>query len=343
MEQDKTTPRDADNDDSSVTSASPPEISSKTCKEEVRVGDKEREVKDHDTTTSQATDITVAGSPRVQHEHEIETDTQEQLEEVETNVTANGNWDPLRGSTKELPAENDADPQAIRDGSMAQPTEQEFMEKGEEEPSARPPTTKAPHLYLELKSAMPPPQSWDPNGPLPTIVQTKLEYSESTSAVQPKSAANSRSLKPKSSYYFGPPPEDSAFGTAPVGQIGVHHPREMIRIERDYSGGELPQFAAIYPLELQGRISPTQFLESINSINEILISAYSLRHGFIDNAITVLSLQLSRLFLKTHYEKEMGRLHEKIGELNELVFNPVGLNVLWPRNVAFLFLEIEYY
>lgn len=66
---------------------------------------------------------------------------------------------------------------------------------------------------------------------------------------------NSRSLKPKSSYYFGPPPEDSAFGTAPVGQIGVHHPREMIRIERDYSGGELPQFAAIYPLELQGRVS----------------------------------------------------------------------------------------
>jgi hypothetical protein len=44
-------------------------------------------------------------------------------------------------------------------------------------------------------------------------------------------------------------------------------------------------------------------LESINSINEILISAYSLRHGFVDNAITVLSLQLSRLFLKTHFER----------------------------------------
>ena len=29
----------------------------------------------------------------------------------------------------------------------------------------------------------------------------------------------------------------------------------MVRIERDYSGGELPQFAAIYPLELEGRVS----------------------------------------------------------------------------------------
>lgn len=68
-------------------------------------------------------------------------------------------------------------------------------------------------------------------------------------------ARHSRPLKPKSSYYFGPPPEDSAFGTAPVGQIGVHHPREVVRIERDYSGGELPQFAAIYPLEFEGRVS----------------------------------------------------------------------------------------
>jgi hypothetical protein len=39
----------------------------------------------------------------------------------------------------------------------------------------------------------------------------------------------------------------------------------------------------------------------------------------------------------------MGRLREKIGELNETVFNPVGLNVLWPRNVAFLFVGINYH
>ena len=41
-----------------------------------------------------------------------------------------------------------------------------------------------------------------------------------------------------------------------VGQIGVHHPREIIRIERDYTGGEVVQFAPIYPLELEGRVSP---------------------------------------------------------------------------------------
>jgi len=46
---------------------------------------------------------------------------------------------------------------------------------------------------------------------------------------------------PRSSYPIGDPPIGSAFGTEPMGQIGVHYPREMIRVERDYSGGELVQ------------------------------------------------------------------------------------------------------
>ena len=60
---------------------------------------------------------------------------------------------------------------------------------------------------------------------------------------------------PKSSYYFGPPAPGSAYGTAPLGVIGLHHPREIVRIERDYTGGEaITQFAPIWPLELEGRV-----------------------------------------------------------------------------------------
>ncbi|KAF8665163.1 hypothetical protein AX16_000628 [Volvariella volvacea WC 439] len=147
---------------------------------------------------------------------------------------------------------------------------------------------------------------------------------------------------PASAYYYGPPPPDSAYGTAPVGQIGLHHPREIVRIERDYSGGELIQFAPIYPLELEGRINPTQFLESINSINELLISAHSLRHAFIDNLIAVATLQLSRLFVSTHFDRELERLRGLIDELNAQTFNPNGLNILWPGNVAFLFVSAVY-
>lgn len=154
---------------------------------------------------------------------------------------------------------------------------------------------------------------------------------------------SSKRLIPKSSYYYGPPPSDTAFGTDPIGQIGIHHPREIVRIERDYSGGEIIQFLAAYPLEFEGRITPTQFLESINAINEILISAHSLSRSCVDNVLAFFTLQLSRLVTTTHYEKEMNRLQRLINVMNKTTFNPVGLNIVWPRDVAFIFLEIEYY
>ncbi|KAH9938988.1 Golgin subfamily A member 7/ERF4 family-domain-containing protein, partial [Epithele typhae] len=155
--------------------------------------------------------------------------------------------------------------------------------------------------------------------------------------------SSSRPLIPHSAYYFGPPPPDSAYGSEPIGQIGVHHPREVLRVERDYTGGELPQFTPTYPLELEGRITPTQFLETINAINEMLLSAHSLGHAFIDNALAYFTLQITRAMKKTHYEKEMDRLHALIDSLNLDMYNPVGLHIRWPRDVALLFLEIEYY
>jgi hypothetical protein len=114
-----------------------------------------------------------------------------------------------------------------------------------------------------------------------------------------------------------------------MGRIGVHHPREIVRVERDYTGGEIVQFSSAYPMELEGRVSrffflfanlpcqaslvlllymfvqitPRQFMESVNAINEILISAYSLWHSVFDNGVEIFSLQLSRLVISTHYER----------------------------------------
>ena len=44
-------------------------------------------------------------------------------------------------------------------------------------------------------------------------------------------------------------------------------------------------------------------MESINAINEILISAYSLWHSVLDNCVEIFSLQLSRLVISTHYDR----------------------------------------
>jgi hypothetical protein len=51
---------------------------------------------------------------------------------------------------------------------------------------------------------------------------------------------------------------------------------------------------------------PTQFLETINAINELLISAHSLSHSFFDNLLAVATLYLSSqsgLIFTTHNER----------------------------------------
>jgi hypothetical protein len=144
---------------------------------------------------------------------------------------------------------------------------------------------------------------------------------------------------PHSSYYMGPPTGTTAYSTPPCGQIGLHHPREIVRIERDYDHGELVQFSTSYPLELQGRITPTQFLETINALNEGLIRAHSIAASCFDNTLAVLTLWMSTLVLESRYAKEMKRLQLLVDALNAELYNPQGLNILWPRKSAFLFVS----
>jgi len=82
----------------------------------------------------------------------------------------------------------------------------------------------------------------------------------------------------------------------------------------------------------------------------------------MDNMLAFFTLQLSRLVTTTHYEKvcprsrryaaqwvlisagfnvtqEMGRLHQLIDEINKTTFNPAGLNIVWPKDVAFIFVS----
>ncbi|KIL71093.1 hypothetical protein M378DRAFT_66621 [Amanita muscaria Koide BX008] len=200
---------------------------------------------------------------------------------------------------------------------------------------------RASQHRLDLKLTSPPP--WELIDPPSDDGQKEASGVYARYGSGSYERANHRPLIPKSTYYRGPPTGDSAYGTAPIGHLGIHHPREVLRVERDYSGGDVIQFSPSYPLELEGRITPTQFLESINMINEVLISAHSLRHSVLDNTLAVFTLQLSRLVLRTHYDQELQRLRRIIDDLNTGLWNPVGMNILWPANVGFLFLEIEYY
>ncbi|KAL7416857.1 Golgin subfamily A member 7/ERF4 family-domain-containing protein [Mrakia frigida] len=149
---------------------------------------------------------------------------------------------------------------------------------------------------------------------------------------------------PTSSYPLsGAPSRLAHFGTDQVGVIGKDVPREILRVERDFSSGDIAQFYTSYPLELEGRVTPSQFQDLINDINALLLQANSFSHAVVDNVLMVVTFHLSLLVRQSHFEKELDRLERIIETKNIEIFNPAGLNVLSPRKKAFLFLEIEYY
>lgn len=83
----------------------------------------------------------------------------------------------------------------------------------------------------------------------------------STHAFECSTGRARRGGVPVSSYRFVPPGRDSVYYTPPMGRIGVHHPREIVRVERDYTGGEIVQFMSVYPMELEGRVSLSFFVQ----------------------------------------------------------------------------------
>ncbi|KAF9512364.1 hypothetical protein BS47DRAFT_1394252 [Hydnum rufescens UP504] len=151
---------------------------------------------------------------------------------------------------------------------------------------------------------------------------------------------------PHSSYYTGPPGMNTAFGTDPTRCDRCPLPsrnrplsNEIILLANYHS-----RFHPTFPLELEGRITPTQFQETINDINEVLISAYNQKYSLWENIVAALTLYIRGLidFFPSGL-KEMRRLEALIEEKNTAMYHPQGLHILWPRNVAFMFLEIEYY
>ncbi|KAF6767089.1 Golgin subfamily A member 7/ERF4 [Kalmanozyma brasiliensis GHG001] len=148
---------------------------------------------------------------------------------------------------------------------------------------------------------------------------------------------------PTSSYYFGAPDASRAFGEPQTGTPGLHLPKEIVRIERDYSLGELPQYHPSFPLELETRLSPTTFSEIVNDINSLLVEAHNSTRVWVDNVVAIGTFYLSTLVLGTHYRRTMKKLDELVERVNRETMHPAGLNLVHPHRTAFLFLEVEYF
>ena len=63
------------------------------------------------------------------------------------------------------------------------------------------------------------------------------------------------------------------YGSDPTGTLGVHHPKEIVRIERDWSGpagGQVCQFYTSWVMELEGRVRLDATFSPISDFELIL-------------------------------------------------------------------------
>ncbi|KAJ1929938.1 hypothetical protein IWQ60_000742 [Tieghemiomyces parasiticus] len=113
-----------------------------------------------------------------------------------------------------------------------------------------------------------------------------------------------------------------------------------IRIPRDYSEGEIRQFALEFPTQFEGRIEVQDFRQFIRRLNSLLAEAEAplVRHA-VDHILAFFTLNLSSLVIPSYYDRAMKRVNEFIADENERLFIPHGFRVTDPHETAFLYLE----
>ncbi|KAG9306296.1 hypothetical protein G9A89_018179 [Geosiphon pyriformis] len=119
----------------------------------------------------------------------------------------------------------------------------------------------------------------------------------------------------------------------------VPNPKQLIRIERDYSRGELCQFYTAFPLEIDGRINPLQFQETIATLNELLERAHSPKYNWMDNLLACLTLYTSTFCIRSHYDRMVEEICKFLDNENKTTYNAQGLNFRNPQKTAFLFVS----
>jgi hypothetical protein len=138
-------------------------------------------------------------------------------------------------------------------------------------------------------------------------------------------------------------PEQQNALSSNINTSGITAPKQIIRIDRDYAKGELCQFQTVFPLEIDGRINPRRFQQTIDTINEMLAKAHNPKHNFFDNCLACLTIYTSTLCLRTHFDRMIEEICKFLDSENITLYNSQGLNFRDPRRTSFLFLELELY
>lgn len=113
-------------------------------------------------------------------------------------------------------------------------------------------------------------------------------------------------------------------------------------IQRDYSDGTSVKFQTRFPPELEGRIERQQFEATINKLNEYFAEAEKGSCStYCEGCLACITAYLVYLCTETHYEKCIRKVSKYIGQQNERIYNPKGLQITDPTFRGLRVIEIS--
>ncbi|KAF2368640.1 Golgin subfamily A member 7/ERF4 [Trinorchestia longiramus] len=113
-------------------------------------------------------------------------------------------------------------------------------------------------------------------------------------------------------------------------------------VQRDYSEGTSVKFQTKFPQELSGKIEPSVFEQTLNSINSMYAEAEQMSCGrYCEGCLGCVTAYLIFLCVETNYEQMMKKVTKYIAEQNERVWVPRGLFITNPVERGLRVIEIS--
>ncbi|XP_002131890.2 golgin subfamily A member 7 [Ciona intestinalis] len=102
--------------------------------------------------------------------------------------------------------------------------------------------------------------------------------------------------------------------------------RKRIFLQRDFSNGMAVRFQTRFPSELDGRVNPEEFSQTISVLNEKYRQAEEISFStYCEGCLACLTGYLLLLCINTHYKKVLKEISKYIEDQNNTIY--------WPKRI----------
>ncbi|KAJ1837215.1 Golgin sub A member 7 [Coemansia sp. RSA 2611] len=188
-----------------------------------------------------------------------------------------------------------------------------------------------------VASASPPPQALA----TPPPVHARASEAPRARRSPEQDSGPQRAAVPVAKPYAVPAAKSYALPAADAVARPAGDPWRRVRVERDYSQGEVRRFSVAMPEQLAGRLDEQQFKRFVRRLNRMLADAEGATlRSVLEGCLAYATLYVSTLLVKPHFKRAVEHISAFVARENRDVFAPAGLLVIDPLQTAYMFIEI---